>query len=141
MAHMTIGQLSKAAGISESTVRYYEREGILPCAQRTDSGYRSYGDGNVERLHLILRAKELGFSLTEIRELFGSSGQGAPDDVLAAARRRRKLVGDEIARLAGVLRRLDQLVAVCSADDPSLCLDLDILEARRSTQTVDTSSH
>jgi MerR family transcriptional regulator, copper efflux regulator len=128
MTKMAIGRLAESAGVTESTVRYYEREGVLPCARRTDSGYRWYDDRDLERLQLVLRAKALGFTLTEIRELFGSTGHRAPADVLSAARRRRELVETELERLGLVLRRLDQLVAVCDLGDPSQCQDLDIPE-------------
>ncbi len=69
MKYLTIGKLAKSAGINIETVRYYERIGIMPEPKRRESGYRQYSQEDVSRLKFILHAKELGFSLKEIREL------------------------------------------------------------------------
>jgi len=66
---LTIGQVARRAGLGVQTIRYYEREGLLPPPARRPSGYREYPEGTVRRLLFIRRAKELGFSLREIREL------------------------------------------------------------------------
>lgn len=67
---MTIGELAKKATVNVQTIRYYEREGLLPDAHRwPDSGYRDFDDEALVRLRFIRSAKELGFSLREIREL------------------------------------------------------------------------
>ncbi len=64
-----IGRVAKAAGVSVQAVRYYERLGLLPAAQRTPAGYRIYGPESVDRLQFVKQAQELGFSLDEIREI------------------------------------------------------------------------
>lgn len=67
---MTIGELAQKAGVNVQTVRYYEREGLLPEAHRwPDSGYRDFDDEALQRLRFIRSAKELGFTLREIKEL------------------------------------------------------------------------
>ena len=67
---MTIGELARKAGVSVQTIRYYEREGLLPNAHRwPDSGYRDFDDDALRHLQFIRSAKELGFTLREIREL------------------------------------------------------------------------
>lgn len=66
---LRIGELAERSGVSVDTLRYYEKEGLLPDAQRGDNGYRYYAADNLERLHFILRAKRLGFTLADIREL------------------------------------------------------------------------
>ncbi len=67
---MTIGELAKKVGVNVQTVRYYEREGLLPDAHRwPDSGYRDFDDDALLRLQFIRSAKELGFTLREIKEL------------------------------------------------------------------------
>ena len=67
---MTIGELAKKAAVNVQTIRYYEREGLLPDAHRwPDSGYRDFDDEALLRLRFIRSAKELGFTLREIREL------------------------------------------------------------------------
>ena len=66
---MQIGQMAKKAGVSVQTVRYYERQGLLPDPGRKASGYRIFGDRDLSRLLFIRQAKKLGFSLEEIREI------------------------------------------------------------------------
>jgi len=64
----TVGQLAKAANVNIQTVRFYDRQGILKPASRTEAGYRIYDKEGVKRLNFIIQAKELGFSLKEIKE-------------------------------------------------------------------------
>lgn len=67
---MTIGQLARKGGVNVQTVRYYERVGLLPHAHRwADSGYRDFDDDAFAQLKFIRSAKELGFTLREIKEL------------------------------------------------------------------------
>ncbi|MDD0852036.1 MerR family transcriptional regulator [Halobacteriovorax sp. GB3] len=65
---MLIGELSKALGIPSSTIRYYEKINLIP-KMRANNGYRNYPDEIVHLLKLIIQAKELGFTLSEIKEL------------------------------------------------------------------------
>ena len=69
MTAMKIGEVAKRSGIGIETIRYYEREGLLLEPERRPSGYRQYDESTVERLAYIRQAKELGFTLAEIREL------------------------------------------------------------------------
>ncbi len=64
-----IGEVARQTGLSIHTLRFYEAQRLLPEASRTESGYRVYSPEDVEELHFIKRAQELGFSLKEIREL------------------------------------------------------------------------
>ena len=82
----TIGNLARAADVSVETVRYYERRGKVERPVRRGSEYREYSDTDVARLRFIRRAKALGFTLAEIRELLQVSDGGCADGVLAAAR-------------------------------------------------------
>jgi MerR family copper efflux transcriptional regulator len=66
---MQIGTVAKSIGVSVDAIRFYERNELLPLAPRTGGGFRQYGSGDVETLRFIRRAKGLGFTLTEIREL------------------------------------------------------------------------
>lgn len=68
-AGLTIGELAKEFRINPKTIRYYEETGILPKPQRSESGYRLYSNYEMERLRLVKRAKVLGLSLAEIKEL------------------------------------------------------------------------
>ena len=68
-ATLTIGQLAKLGQVNLETIRFYEREGLLPPPPRSQSGYRAFPQAAVRQLRFIRRAQELGFSLAEIREL------------------------------------------------------------------------
>lgn len=101
---MQIGQLAKRTHVPIDTIRYYESHGILPAPARRNSGYRSYGDADVARLHFLRRAKALGFTLREISELLQLSGRSGED--MAAVR------ASAAARLADVERKLDELTRI-----------------------------
>ncbi|MEO7323574.1 MAG: MerR family transcriptional regulator, partial [Dokdonella sp.] len=73
MSGFTIGEIAKRAGVGIDTVRYYERSDLLPRPTRRASGYREYEVSDVRRLRFIRRAKEIGFSLDEIRDLLALS--------------------------------------------------------------------
>jgi DNA-binding transcriptional MerR regulator len=64
-----IGELARLVGTNPNTIRYYEAQGLLSPAQRSESGYRIYGEGDAARLLFIQKAKLLGMSLTEIKEI------------------------------------------------------------------------
>ena len=69
MAEYFVGQLADEAGINVETVRYYENIKLLPRPKRRESRYRIYGENDLARVKFIVRAKELGFTLKEIKEL------------------------------------------------------------------------
>ena len=80
---LTVTQLARSAGIAPPTVRYYDRIGLLRPEARSDSGYRLYSPADESRLRFIRRAKLLGLSLDEIRELLvaaeGGCGSTLPE--------------------------------------------------------------
>jgi MerR family copper efflux transcriptional regulator len=114
-ASMKIGQLAKQAATPIDTVRYYERHGLLPEPQRRASGYRDYTHDDVRRLRFVRRAKALGFSLTEIRELLDLSSQPERDmaDMKAAAAVKLADVEAKLAELTRIRDGLQTLVAAC----------------------------
>ncbi|MEO0595883.1 MAG: heavy metal-responsive transcriptional regulator, partial [Chloroflexota bacterium] len=65
----SIGELSKQAGVSTQTIRYYESIGLLPDPMRASNGYRQYKDKDIERLKFITRARQLDFSLDDVNEI------------------------------------------------------------------------
>jgi MerR family mercuric resistance operon transcriptional regulator len=73
---MAIGELSRGSGCNIETIRYYERIGLLPTPLRSAARYRLYRDADVERLIFVRRARELGFTLDEVRVLLGFAGGG-----------------------------------------------------------------
>jgi Hg(II)-responsive transcriptional regulator len=112
---MKIGELARQADVAIDTVRYYERQGLLPEAKRTLSGYRRYAAPDVERVRFIRRAKALGFTLSEIGELLALSSRREADMAGMKRAAEAKLV-DVDARLAELQRirgGLEALVASC----------------------------
>ena len=112
---MKIGELARAAGVPIDTVRYYERQGLLPLPARTASGYRQYGHDDAARLRFVRRAKALGFTLEEIRELLGLSARREADmaGMKAAAMQKLADIDDKLAELQRMRAGLDSLVASC----------------------------
>ena len=78
MEVLTRGKLARLAHVNPETIRFYEREGILPLAPRTKNGYRSYSASAVERIQFVGRAKGLGFSLEQIRDLLRLQDAAGP---------------------------------------------------------------
>lgn len=115
-APLTIGAVAKRAGVAIDTIRYYEREGLLPEPQRRASGYRSYGNGAIAQLRFIRRAKNLGFTLEEIRDLLALSHDRRDGVAAVKQRAQQRLVALEtrIAELQRVRDGLAQLVKSCS---------------------------
>ncbi|WP_422126192.1 MerR family transcriptional regulator [Vibrio fluvialis] len=68
-----IGELAKRCGVSTDTLRFYEKNALISPAGRSDSGYRLYDEENQKQVSFILKAKELGLSLEEIKELLDDS--------------------------------------------------------------------
>ena len=105
MAAMRIGELAKLAGISTSALRYYEEAGLLGPAARTEAGYRVYGPEAVGRLQFVRRAKALGLSLQEIRQLLASPAA----DVGTERDRLRHLVAHKLAETRARIAELQAL--------------------------------
>jgi len=116
MKRLTIGQVARRVGIGVETVRYYEREGLLAEPARRPSGYREYPAEAVDRLRFIRRAKELGFTLREIKDLLELAAD--PDTTRAEVRGRAEAkVADVEARIADLTRVRDALRALAAACD------------------------
>jgi MerR family copper efflux transcriptional regulator len=112
---LTIGTVAKRVGVAIDTIRYYEREGLLPEPERRASGYRSYGEGTIAQLRFIRRAKNLGFTLEEIRELLALSAdrQRGVKAVKQRAQQRLAAIELRIDELQRVRDGLAQLVESC----------------------------
>lgn len=112
---LTIGAVAKRVGVAIDTIRYYEREGLLPEPERRASGYRSYDEGAVRQLRFIRRAKDLGFTLEEIRDLLALSADRhrGVKAVKQRAEQRLAAIDARIAELTRVRDGLEQLVDAC----------------------------
>ena len=112
---MKIGELASKAGVNIDTVRYYERQGLLPAPRRLSSGYRQYAPEDVSRLRFVRRAKALGFTLLEIRDLLELSSQRGQDmaGMKATALHRLQDVEEKLAELTRIRDGLRTLVDSC----------------------------
>lgn len=110
-----IGTLSERAGVNIETIRYYERAGVLPKAERGDNGRRIYGDDDVRRLAFIRHARELGFELKAVRELLKLQEQ--PERSCRTASRlaatQLAAVESKIQRLMRLREELNRMVKSC----------------------------
>ena len=121
-ATLTIGELATRTGVTPEAIRYYEREGVVPKAARGGPGrYRHYGDADVERLRFIHRARELGFSLDEVRELLALA-DGSPNrpctDVNRIALAHLAQVDAKLAQLTALRAELDRVIGACNGVVP-----------------------
>ena len=101
---MKIGELARRAEVNIETVRYYERQSLLPAPQRMASGYRHYDSGDVARLRFVRRAKALGFTLIEIRDLLKLSDHR--DDDMAEL---KAVAGEKLADVESKLNELTRI--------------------------------
>jgi Cu(I)-responsive transcriptional regulator len=117
-ATLTIGQLAKLGQVNLETIRFYEREGLLPLPPRSQSGYRAFPQAAVRQLRFIGRAQELGFSLAEIRELLAlkAAPNGDCAEVCRQAREKLREVDGKIHHLQTMKRALQRLTRACSGD-------------------------
>lgn len=136
MRPLTIGQVAKNAGVGIETVRFYERQGLISEPPRKESGYRQYPEDVVARLRFIHRAKELGFSLKEIKELLALRLDPATTCAEVKSRATAKIADIEakIETLQRMKKALVKLTKSCSGRGPtSECPILDALEPRSNT--------
>lgn len=112
---LSIGAVAKQSGFSIDTIRFYEREGLLPEPERRPSGYRVYQEDVLVYLRFIERAKELGFSLEEIAELLRLSHDNHHGVKSVKERTRKQLdrINQRIDKLVRVRDSLTQLVNAC----------------------------
>jgi len=129
MQPLTIGKLAAAAGVNLETVRYYERINLMPPPARTASGHRAYEAAHIRRLAFIRRARELGFSIEDIRTLLAlaepscvSCGEVREIALTHLDEVRAKLA--DLARLEGIL---SATIVQCSGDPAPSCPVLDML--------------
>ena len=110
---LTVGQPASRTGVRANTVRYYEREGVLPVPQRTDGEHRRYGRADVDRLLFIQGAQRLGLRLAEIRELLAVRDTGVCQCEPAEGLLRRHVaeIDAEMKRLAALRAELRAMLA------------------------------
>ena len=132
MDSMNIGDAARASQVSAKMIRHYEAIGLIGAARRTDAGYRVYASQDVQVLQFIHRARALGFSLDQIRDLLAlwqDKGR-ASADVRALAREHIDELNRKIAEMEAMRRTLERLAASCHGDSRSDCPILDDLAAQ-----------
>jgi len=130
---LTIGQVARQSGVSIETIRFYEREGLIDKPPRSRAGYRQYPAETVSRVRFIRRAKALGFSLKEVRELLAMRVNRDGNSAEVKARAEAK-IADIDAKMRALQRMKETLVVITAACDGcapvSACPILDALEAK-----------
>jgi Hg(II)-responsive transcriptional regulator len=130
---LTIGRLAQLSGVHFETVRYYEREGLIPKPPRTRAGYRVFPQDAVRRLRFIKKAQELGFSLTEIRELLRLRPGTDRPKMRARAQAKIADIEQKIQTLHAMKKLLGTLINRCDRCGPTG--DCPILESLDHEET------
>jgi MerR family transcriptional regulator, copper efflux regulator len=129
---MNIGEAAKASGVTAKMIRHYEDSGLIPKTKRTMSGYRVYAEADVHVLRFIRRARDLGFSLAEIKGLLGLWGnrRRASADVKRLAMKHVQDLDAKIAEMQAMRRTLVDLAEHCHGDHRPDCPILDDLSGK-----------
>jgi MerR family mercuric resistance operon transcriptional regulator len=120
---LSIGKVSAKTGCNIETIRFYEKETLLPAPDRTEGGHRLYSTKLVERLVFIRRSRELGFSMAEIRQLLSlvDGEQVSCERVKQIADQHLRDVRAKIGDLKRMEKTLDELSNRCSGEDVPQC--------------------
>jgi Cu(I)-responsive transcriptional regulator len=126
---MRIGEVADATGVGVETIRFYEREGLVPPPERTASNYRAYSHDHRKRLTFIRRARDLGFSLGQVRELLTlADDKDRPCDAVDEIARKHHLeVEKKIAELTALGAELESVIGQCRHGSVSECRIIDAL--------------
>lgn len=124
---MNIGQASNASGVSSKMIRYYEQIGLIKPALRTASSYRTYGDNDIHTLRFVRRARDLGFSVEQIKELLAlwRDRSRVSSDVKAVALEHVAELERKIAAIQEMAKTLKYLASHCHGDDRPECPIID----------------
>ncbi|EGR2797642.1 MULTISPECIES: Zn(2+)-responsive transcriptional regulator [Vibrio] len=129
-----IGELAKRCGVSADTLRFYEKNQLILPAGRSESGYRLYSEENQKQVGFILKAKALGLSLEEIKELLEiklEATEHSCAEVKAITSAKLALIDEKIAQLSQIRQALKKINDACCGhtdDDASHCSILAALE-------------
>ena len=120
---MNIGEAATASGVTVKMIRHYESINLIKQSRRTDSGYRIYSENDVHTLRFIKRARSLGFSLDQIKELLSlwEDSSRASADVKAIAQAHVDDLQRRIAELTEMQNALSQLAHACTGDHRPDC--------------------
>jgi Cu(I)-responsive transcriptional regulator len=118
-----IGALAKSTGTKVVTIRYYEQIGLMPAPDRTSGNYRAYSGDHLARLGFIRRARDLGFSIEQVKELLSLADQRnrSCDAVDAIAKEHLAEVDRKLADLAALRRELADVIGQCGSGTIAEC--------------------
>jgi DNA-binding transcriptional MerR regulator len=125
---MRIGELARGAGVTTRAIRHYERIGVLPPAERTETGYRDFGEDALARLAFVRAAGSVGITLGEIREViaFRDRGESPCAHVLGLLERRSVELSRRIKEMQVLRAELEALAARARTLDPADRSDDDV---------------
>jgi len=134
---LKIGDIAKATGTKVETVRYYERIGLMPQAERTSTNYRSYTPAHIDRLHFIRHARGLGFDIADIRSLLALADQPGRDctDVDRIASGHLHAVEAKIAQLEVLRKELARMIGQCRGGQVETCRIMEVLADHRQCES------
>jgi MerR family transcriptional regulator, copper efflux regulator len=137
---MNIGQASNASGVSAKMIRYYESIDLIPRSARRDSGYRDYSAADVHRLAFIRRARDLGFSIDQIRDLLRlwSDGHRSSAEVKAIALQHVAELKQRARHLNEMAEALKHLASACEGNSRPEC---PIIKGLEGTIPLDLHCH
>ena len=133
-SEMNIGAAAKASGVSAKMIRHYESVGLLSPANRSDAGYRLYGDKDIRTLQFIRRSRDLGFSIEEIRGLVGlwQDRMRPSREVKALAKQHLDYLDRKLEELQSMKNALSHLVHCCNGDERPDCPILERLAGKET---------
>jgi Cu(I)-responsive transcriptional regulator len=136
---MNIGQASKASGVSAKMIRYYEQIGLIPKANRSDSGYRNYSSSDVHSLYFIRSARDLGFSVEKIMKLLTlwRDRDRASSDVKEMALAHAAGLKAKISELQAMAQTLEHLANHCHGNDRPDCPIIENLAERTAAAATE----
>ena len=134
----SIGEAAELSGISAKMIRYYESMGLMPEPSRTEAGYRRYEENDIHNLRFILRARDLGFSVKQIRELLDlwRDRDRASSEVKALASGHLAELRRKLREMEMIVDTLQHLVKNCHGDDRPDCPILGELGRDQLTRSV-----
>lgn len=143
MEMMNIGEAAKASGVSAKMIRHYEEVGLLPAAERSESGYRLYRDADVHTLRFIRQARDLGFAIPVIGELVGlwQNRRRSSRVVKAVAQAHIEELEQKAKDILAMKATLEHLVHCCNGDDRPDCPIIESLAAEPDAHHETRQAH
>lgn len=133
MNALRIGDLARITETKVETIRWYEKQGLIPSPGRTSGNYRAYDTAALARLSFIRRARDLGFSLDQVRALLGLASDKTSDcaEVDVLAQQHLNEIDRKIADLTALRSELSGLLASCKGGTIAKCRIIETLAPRR----------